>query len=188
MTCSTIFLSLHVIYVPFPCMVMCIFDLLPTPTPGSVFHMCVCVWKISYTSPLNFPPLTWKLSPRSVTFPSWKTGSVWLPCVSHIFILFCHVSPWPPTLTCQQCRFVSEWNTSSEEGSWPKIKSVSLRWCCLNRWVLQHFGGFLHEIPKSAFSCASMICSIHVHCNSSIWQCELGIWSKKIYFDPNDCY
>lgn len=102
-------------------------------------HVCVCVWKISHTSPLNFPHLTWKLSPRSVTFPSWKTGSDRLPCVSHIFICFCHVSPWPPTLTCQQCRFVSEWNTSSEEGSWPKIKSVSLRWCCLNRWVSSAF-------------------------------------------------
>lgn len=110
--------------------------------------VCVCVWKLSHTSPLNFPHLTWKLSPRSVTFPSWKTGSDRLPCVSHIFICFCHVSPWPPTLTCQQCRFVSEWNTSSEEGSWPKIKSVSLRWCCLNRWVSSAFWGVFARDSK----------------------------------------
>lgn len=150
--------------------------------------VCVCVWKISHTSPLNFPHLTWKLSPRSVTFPSWKTGRTDYP-VCLIFLYCSAMSPFD--LRHSRVNNVDLFLNGTlllKRGPDPKsspFPSVDAAWTAE---FLQHFGGFLREIPTSAFSCASMICSIHVHCNSSIWQCELGIWSQKIYFDPNDCY
>lgn len=78
---------LHVIYVPFPCMVMCIFDLLPTPTPGSVFHMCVCVKNISHIS-FKLPPSQLKTIPSkcNISILEDRFGPTTL-CLSYFYML-----------------------------------------------------------------------------------------------------